>query len=111
MISAAEALALPTAALTTEELARVVELEAMIEAHVLKNMQYRGADEFKSDETNPNVLAALNQRVKEAGYVPEFKYRIEKHPLNAALTKLVGFELGLYPSNEAYRAAKKAALS
>lgn len=111
MISAAEALALSSAQLSAEELARVAELEAEIEAHIQKNMERRGTEFKGGKETNPNVLAELNQRIKSAGYAPDFKYVIEKHPLNAALTRLVGFEIGLYPTDDSYRAAAKATLS
>jgi hypothetical protein len=102
---AAEALLLPSARLTDDERAAVDKLEKAIDEHVHKSMAYRGVD-FTGKETNLNVLAEVNQRLKDAGYTLEWKYLVERHQLNAALTKMVGFQLVLGPSDEAYRAAR-----
>jgi hypothetical protein len=103
VIPAIEALQLPSAVLSDEERAAADELEKMIEEHVRKRMEFRGI-EMEGKETRSNVLAAVNHRLVAAGYNAQWQLQANKHPLNAALTQIVGFKLSLSPNADAYRA-------
>lgn len=103
MIPAIEALQLPTATLTDEERTGADELEAQIEKSVREKMEFRGI-EIEGKETRSNVISAVNHRLVAAGYNAQWSLTAEKHPLNAALTKIVGFKLSLAPNADAYRA-------
>lgn len=110
MIPATEALRLPSAQLSVDEIAAADALEAEIEAHVSKFMERRGCD-FVVKETRNNVIAEINQRLKTAGYQFQWQPLVEQHPLNKAVQKHVGFRLTLAPNDEAYRTVARAALS
>ena len=103
MISAAEALRLPSAQLTPEESTAADTLEDEIETHVRQHMERRGI-EFSTKEKRGNVIAEVNQRLKGAGYLPQWQAIIEqgKFSTNRVHT---GFGLSLAPTDEAYRAA------
>jgi hypothetical protein len=101
---AAEALQLPTAALTVEERDAADKLEAEIEKHVSLRMEFRGV-EMEGKETRANVISAVNHRLVAAGYNAQWQLVANKHPLNAALTQIVGFKLSLAPNADAYRTA------
>jgi hypothetical protein len=102
VIPAVEALHLPTAVLSDEERAAADVLEAEIEEHVRKNMSFRGID-LEGKESRANVISAVNHRLVAAGYNAQWHLTAEKHPLNAALTKVVGFKLALAPNADAYK--------
>lgn len=105
MISAVEALRLPSAKLTVEELQAADELEKMIDAHVQKFMAWRGFD-FIGKETRPNVIAEVNQRLRAAGFQTEIRFTGEKNRFNAAAPPTItGFSLNAFPTDEAYKAA------
>ena len=108
MISAAEALLLPTAQLSEEEEAGAKKLMREIEAHVRASMEYRGVD-FETSETRPNVLARCNQLLKRAGYVTEWRPRVKQSRLGQPTVD--GFSLTLPPSDAAYAEALALALS
>lgn len=110
MIPAAEALKLPTAQLTDEERAAADKLEADIEEHVRVGMQRRGVD-LSIKEINGNVIAEVNQRLKAAGFTPQWQAQVERHKLNAALQAHVGYKLSLSPSDQAYTEAHQLLLS
>ena len=101
MITAKEALQLSTAQLSADELKAVEKLEAEIDAHVKESMQHRGC-EIKLSETNGNVIAETNQRLKRAGYQPQWQQVVDKHKLNAAIQVTVGYHLFLAPDDDAY---------
>jgi len=109
VISATDALALPTAQLTAEETEAANKLEAEIEVHVLAKMERKGID-FESKETRPNVIAEINQRLKAAGFDPQIQFVVDQHPLNKAIQRCIGFRLSMWPSDESYRAAARAKL-
>lgn len=103
MISATDALRLPSAQLTGEEAAAADSLEAKIESGIRAAMERRGID-LQTNETRGNVIAEINQRLKAAGWVVQWRARVE--PPRVGLTPtLVGYDLSLAPSDEAYRAA------
>lgn len=110
MISAAEALRLPSAQLTSEERATADALEADIEAHVRLKMERRGC-EFTTNETRSNVIAELNQRLKAAGFQPQWQAIIEPPRIGLGTPTHVGFKLALAPSDDAYRAAVSLAMA
>jgi len=110
VIAAVEALQLPTAQLSPDELAAAERMEAMIEEHVKKSITRQGAS-LELKEVRPDVLADVSQRLKAAGYQVQWAPMVEEHPLNKAQQKLVGFRLSLAPTDESYRAAARAVLS
>jgi hypothetical protein len=105
VIRAEAALRLPTAQLSEEELRKADTVEREIETLVLKGMERRGVD-LNIAETSSNIIAEVNQRLKQAGYNAQWQALIESHPLNKAMNKLVGFKLSLSPTDESYRAAE-----
>ena len=100
MISAVDALDLPTAALNEDELASANMLEAEIEAHVRKSMSLRGI-EFKTNVTEPNVIAAVNQRLKRAGWMPQWQMLIEQSKF-VKEPRVSGFGLNMAPGDDAF---------
>jgi hypothetical protein len=102
VISAKEALTQPSAQLTPEQLEKADTIEKTVEEHVLKFMERRGVD-LEIKETDGNIIAELNQRLKAAGYLPQWKPLLQQHRLNAALQTHLGFRLSLAPSDEAYQ--------
>lgn len=102
MITAGEALQLDSAKLTEAEIEAANKLEGTIEEFVRKEMKFYGCT-FDGKETDPNVLAEVNRRLKAAGYTPEWKYLIQQHPLNAAKSQVIGFQVLLTPGDAAYR--------
>jgi hypothetical protein len=105
MISAIEALALPTAQLSKEEADAATKLVALIDECVRKEMRRNGI-ELSTPMTHPAVIAEVNQRLRRCGWETSWQPMIERHALNQALTKHTGFKLSLYPSDESYKAAR-----
>ncbi len=110
MIPASEALDLPTAQLTDDQRVRVEKLEALIEAHVRNAMERRGCD-FHTTETDNNVVAEINQRLKAAGWITQFMRLQEPNPLNRGAPRDIGFMIHLGPSDDAYKTNAKTLLS
>lgn len=108
MIRAAAALQLPAAKLTDAQRVKADRLEHELELHVRKDMEFRGVD-IKIPETDGNVIAEVNQRLKAAGYAPSWQRIDQPHPLNKAVTVCAGWFLSLSPSDEAYREARETA--
>jgi hypothetical protein len=69
---------------------------------VLARIEFRGV-EIEGKETRPNVISAVNHRLVAAGYNAQWQLVANKHPLNAALTQIVGYKLSLAPNGEAYQ--------
>jgi hypothetical protein len=110
VITAVEALQLPSAQLTDEEKAAADGLELLIEEHVRKGMGRNGVD-LQVGMTNPKVIAEVNQRLKRAGWATQWSPIIERHKLNAALQNLTGFGLNLFPTDESYKEHERKQLS
>ena len=110
MIPASEALKLPSAQLTDEEKAAVERMESEIDEGVRTGMEHRGID-LNFTETNGNVIAEVNQRVKKAGFNAQWIKLVQKHKFNAALTETVGYSLSLSPTDEAYQTEARLLLS
>jgi hypothetical protein len=110
VIPAVEALQLPTAQLSPDELVAADGLESMIEQHVKTSMTRQGVN-IEIKEARPDIIADVSQRLKAAGYQAQWAPLVEAHPLNKAQQQLVGFRLSLAPSDESYRAAARAVLS
>jgi hypothetical protein len=100
VISAVEALDLPTATPTEDEIAAANMLEAEIEAHVRKSMALRGV-EYKTNVTNPNVISIVNQRLKRAGWVPQWQMLVEQSKF-VKEPRIIGFGLNMAPNDEAF---------
>lgn len=110
MIPAVEALALPTAVLTAEQKADADKLEEEIDKAVRGHMQRNGLD-MQVKQTDAAVIAEVNQRLRAAGYGARWSPMIEQHRLNAAVQNHVGFNLNLFPSDDAYKAFDRSTLS
>jgi hypothetical protein len=111
MIPATEALELANAKLTPQELEAADKLEAELDEFIRTKMERRGCD-FTTKETNGNVIAEINQRIKRAGYAPTWHQLIERNRFNAAAEpKLVGYKVQVAPSDEAYRESNRISLS
>lgn len=105
MIPAHEALLLPTALLSEEQRARADALETLIDQYVRANMERRGCD-FDTEETDLNVVAEVNQRLKAAGYNVNWQQLAKPNRLNPqGAMKLVGFRLAISPTTESYQKA------
>lgn len=104
MIRAADALALPTAQLTEEEKEAVDKLEVHIDAAIRSAMQYHGI-ELQINEVRREVITEMQLRLRAAGYSSQWEPRVERSKLNPNKGTLVGFELSLCPTDEAYREA------
>lgn len=100
-----EALALPTAQLTADELRIVATIEASIDETIDKAMTYRGL-ELDLKNSNLNVIAELNQRFRNAGWITQWTPNMEQHVFNKALKTCVGFHLVLTPKDEDYQAVR-----
>lgn len=109
MISAADALRLPTAHLTDEERAAADRMEAAIEAHVRLAMNRDGC-QFRTTEMQGPVLAEVTHRLRAAGWEPKWNAEMEPSPFAERGQRHVGWTLVLVPSDDAYRAAGAVAL-
>ncbi len=103
MIPAAEALRLPGARLSQEEQVAAAALLAQIEAHVRERMERRGVD-YATSEVRGNVIAEVNQILRAAGWLPQWRAILEPSPLGGG-SRHTGYALALAPGDEAYRAA------
>jgi hypothetical protein len=101
VISPSEALALPTAQLTADELRIVSTIEANIDDAIRQAMAYRGI-EIDIRNSNVNVIAELNLRFRNAGWITQWQAKIEGNQFNQAVKTCVGFHLTLTPKDEAY---------
>ena len=99
--AAAEALGLPCAQLSEEERQRVKDLETEIENQIHQKMARRGM-EVNLMETNPNVMAELGQRAKNAGYKVEMLPLTKRNRFNTAAEDHVGWRFIMIPGDEAY---------
>lgn len=110
MIPAHEALKLPTAQLSEEQMHRADALEADIDRTVRSSMERRGCD-IETKETDANVVAEVNQRLKTAGYSTEWRPNVEQNRLNPTMMKHIGWKLTLAPTDVAYKLAGGAILA
>lgn len=110
MISAAEALKLPSAQLEDKVREKVDLLEKIVEKAIHEHMQYRGIN-LEIKEIDGNVISALNQRLLDAGFTPQWEPMTRPHALFKQRLEHVGFNLALAPSREAYLEARKLSLS
>jgi hypothetical protein len=109
MISATDALALPTAQLPPDEMEAANKLEAEIEVHLLAKMTRAGVN-FDTAEMRATVIAEVNQRFRAAGYQTQWSPKTEQHKIYNNRIVHVGFSLSLFPTDEAYRAAARSSL-
>lgn len=106
MIAASQALLLPSARLTAAEAHAADVLEQAVENHIRSHMSRAGCEEpFTTKETRSSVLAEVTQRLKVAGWIPQWQILVEPNRFSNG-QMIVGFRLaGCGPSDEAYRAA------
>jgi len=106
MISAIEALQLPSATLNEDELAAANMLEAEIEAHVRKFMQRRGPEQFTTKELRGNVVSEVNQRLKAAGWSPVWLQISEQSRVTGQVA-IIAYKLDCPPSDASFAAHRK----
>jgi len=106
MIPAVEALDLPSAQLTADELAAANMLEAELEAHVRKFMQRRGPEPFRTPEIRGNVISEVNQRLKLAGWAPIWSQLGEQSRVTGKLT-INAYQVDFPPSDDSFAAHRK----
>lgn len=104
MITAADALRLPSAQLTDDEKQAADVLDAAIHVHLLSKMRFAGCDNFTTAEQNANVIAEVNQRLRRRGnwltnWTPITKAQKEG-------TLIIGWRLDLKPNDAAYADAE-----
>lgn len=106
MITASDALMLPTAQSTEAERTAAALLDVEISAYVETHMEFRGCYDIKVEETRPSVIAEVNQRIRRQGWHAEWKpiYR-QDDPTNKQKRSHAGYSVDLIPSDEAYHRA------
>lgn len=106
MITAAEALRLSSARLSPEEERATDVLMQAIENHLIAHMSRAGCEEpFVTPEKRSSVLAEVTQRLKRAGWIPQWQIMVQKAQFSNNQV-LVGWRLAaLGPTDEAYLAA------
>jgi hypothetical protein len=103
VIPAVDALQLPSALLTHEDLAAVEKLETEIEVHVRRTMGRRGPEPFKTGEVRGNIIAEVNQRLRAAGWAPVWSQLGEQSRVTGKVT-VIAYGLDLPPSDATYAA-------
>ncbi len=107
MISASEALRLPSAQLSPDESAAADALDAELDAHLREHMR-RGGATFDTKEVRGPVIAEVTWRLRRAKYEVQVMAAQAASPLNPQQLRVVGYRLVLTPSDEAYREAEPA---
>lgn len=102
MIPASEALRLPSAQLSPEEVAAADALDAELDAHLRQHMQ-RGGATFDTKETRGPVIAEVTWRLRRAKYEVQVMAAQAASALDPRKACVVGYRLMLVPSDEAYR--------
>lgn len=105
MISAAQALRLPSAKLTAAEKQAADALEASIDLFVRKEYS-RGTVRYSAMETRVKVLDEVQWRIRKAGWTLQ-TFALEEESHISRQKRVVGFLLALSPPDEAYRAAEE----
>ena len=105
MIPASEALRLPSAQLSPEEVAAADALDAELDAHLRQHMQ-RGGATFDTKETRGPVIAEVTWRLRRAKYEVQVMAAQAASALDPRKACVVGYRLMLVPSDEAYREAE-----
>ena len=109
MIQASDALALPTARLSEEQMLVASQVLAEIFAHARTAMGFRGFDFRVTSTTDGNVIAYCNQRMRRAGWLTSWQPLVEKNPNNPREHTIVGWGLNAQPTDESYRIAMEEA--
>lgn len=102
MISAVQALRLPCAQLTPAQRDAADAVERALDAYVEKHMERRGAYGFKTRETDPNVIAEVNARLKAKGWEVQLQPDAMPSAVNPRQALHVGWKIDLAPSAAAY---------
>lgn len=102
MINAAEALALPSAQLSDDDVSLLSSLTMQISETIQSKMERRGLEMRLEGVTNGNVLAEINQQLKQSGWQPQWQPIVEQHPLNKTQQRVSGYILVLAPTDSAY---------
>jgi len=106
MITAIEALRLPSAKLTDEQSEKATDVINKIDAQVRMKMT-RGGLTMILNVTDQSVLAHVAILLKQAGWNPQWMPVHEQSSIRGAQPKHVGFQLTLAPQESAYEAAEQ----
>lgn len=106
MISAVQALRLPCAQLTPKQRDAADALDQSLSAFAEANMERRGVNGFQTRETDPNVIAEVNVRLKAAGWDVQLEPMATQSAINPRQGVHVGWKINLAPSVASYAAAE-----
>lgn len=101
MITAKEALRLPSAQLTPEEQHDVEELLKRIDQAVRTGMQHNGIV-FESTEVRPQVNAEVIARLRHAGWSPQAIPEVEQPRFTGGKPSIRKVTIMLLPADESY---------
>ena len=104
MITATEALGLPSASLDEDEMAAATKMLEKIDEAIRETMKYNGVA-CQTDEVRPQVNAYVTQRLLEAGWAPTWQAIVVQPRLQGQKPYLNGFHIILNPTSDAYKAA------
>lgn len=100
-MKAADALLLARARLTEGEKALVALLEQQISDYAVLHMEYSGLHGFTTSETNGNVIAEVNRRLRRDGWFTQWLPAYGK-PTKEGKQQLTGWKLDATPLDAAY---------
>ncbi len=103
-MKAVDALLLPSAQLTQGEKALAALLEQQIHDHANAKMEYSGLHGFTTSETNGNVIAEVNRRLRRDGWFTQWVPSYGK-PTKEQKQQLTGWKLDATPLDAAYAEA------
>lgn len=104
-MKAADALLLARARLTAGESALAALLEKQIHEHTEKHMEYSGLHGFTTSETNGNVIAEVNRRLRRDGWFTQWMPAYSP-PTKGGKQQLTGWKLDATPLDAAYAEAE-----
>jgi len=100
-MKAVDALLLDRAKLTDSEKALAALLEGQIAAYALTHMEYSGLHGFTCSETNGNVIAEVNRRLRKDGWFTLWVPTYGK-PTKEGKQQMTGWKLDATPLDAAY---------
>ena len=109
VISAAEALRLPSAAVSASDAEAAASYLADIEAYIRANMRRVGCTmPIDPTRVNPVIAAEIERRLRAAGWRAEFQ-KTQVPSVLAPGKMVISYQLALAPVDEAYAEADRAA--
>lgn len=104
-MKAADALLLARARLTDSEKALAALLEKQIHDYAETHMEYSGLHGFTTSETNGNVIAEVNRRLRRDGWFTQWVPAYSK-PTKDGKQQMTGWKLDATPLDAAYNEAE-----